>query len=138
MKTKTNFSWVIKIVIFSIVISMAFTFASAEALAGAGYILAFAVLLIFILIGILFDIVGVAVTSASEVPFHSMASHKEGGAIESLRLLRSAEKVASICNDVVGDISGIVSGTTSAIIVANLAKDISVSNLLLQIGRAHV
>ncbi len=133
MKTKTDFSWIIKIVIFSIVISIVFTFLSAEALEGAGYILAFGVLLIFILLGIVFDIIGVAVTSASEVPFHSMASHNERGAIEALRLLRSADKVASMCNDVVGDISGIVSGTTSAIIVANLARDISINNLLLQL-----
>ena len=133
MKRKTDFKWVIKIVLFSIILSMAFTFASAEALEGAGYILAFAVLLLFILIGIFFDIVGVAVTSASEVPFHSMASHREKGAKEALRLLRNAEKVASMCNDVVGDISGIVSGTTSAIIVTNLTKDISAGNLLLQL-----
>ena len=61
MKRKTDFKWVIKIVLFSIILSMAFTFASAEALEGAGYILAFAVLLLFILIGIFFDIVGVII-----------------------------------------------------------------------------
>ena len=37
-----------------------------------------------------------------------MAAHKEAGAIEALRLIRNAEKVASFCNDVVGDISSIV------------------------------
>jgi hypothetical protein len=114
MKTKTNKRWFIKIIIISMCISMAFTFASSEILGSAGYVMAFLVLAVFILLGIFFDTIGVAVTAASTAPFHSMAAKKESGATEGLRLIRNAEKVSSICNDVVGDISGIVSGTTSS------------------------
>ncbi|MGE4483547.1 MAG: hypothetical protein AB7C97_00385 [Oscillospiraceae bacterium] len=133
MKRKTNIRWVVRITIISMFTSATFTFLSAQVLTGAGYILAFSVLLLFIAIGVLFDIIGVAVTSASEVPFHSMASHKERGAAEALALLRSAEKVASICNDVVGDISGIVSGTTAVIIVTNLSRKTDSHEVLLQL-----
>ena len=133
MKRKTNIRWVVRITLVSMFTSAAFTFLSAQALAGAGYIVAFMVLLLFIVIGVLFDIIGVAVTSASEVPFHSMASHKEHGAAEALTLLKSAEKVASICNDVVGDISGIVSGTTAAIIVTTLSRKTNLNEILLQL-----
>lgn len=86
-------------------------------------IIAFFILLAIVLIGILFDIVGVAVTSADEKPFHSMAARKVPGAQESIRLLRSAEKVSSICNDVVGDICGVVSGSASATIAAQILKN---------------
>jgi CBS domain containing-hemolysin-like protein len=133
MKRRTDKRWVISIVILSIAISVVFSLASEYALNGTGYFVAFVVLLIFILIGVVFDIIGVAVTSATETPFHSMASHKEPGAAEALRLLKKADKVASICNDVVGDICGIVSGTTAATIVANIIKDLSVEGAALQL-----
>lgn len=133
MKKRTDYRWVVKIVFLSIAISMVFTLVSTKSLEGTGYIVAFSVLLLFILIGIGFDIIGVAVTSASAVPFHSMASHREKGAVEALKLIKNAEKVSSVCNDVVGDISGIISGTTSAIIVVELAGDLKSGDLLLSL-----
>ena len=81
---------------------------------------AFLILLGIVLIGILFDVIGVAVTSADEKPFHSMAARKVPGAQESIRLLRNAERVSSICNDVVGDICGVVSGSASATIAGQI------------------
>lgn len=134
MKTKTNSRWFVKIILISMCVSMAFTFASSEILGSAGYVMAFLVLAVFILLGISFDIIGVAVTAASTAPFHSMAAHKERGAVEALRLIRNAEKVSSVCNDVVGDIAGIISGTTSALIVAKLMTDLSTQNILIQLG----
>ena len=133
MKSKTNPGWVIKITLISIAVSMTFALASSKVLGNLGYVMAFVVLAIFILLGILFDIIGVAVTAASLKPFHSMAAHKERGATEAIRLIRNAEKVASICNDVVGDISGIISGATSALIVTRLVTDFSLSNLVMQL-----
>ena len=93
---------------------------SNELLSGAGLVLAFGVLFAFIMLGILFDIIGVAVTAAEERPFHSMAAHRVPGAREALRLIRKANQVSSVCNDVVGDICGIVSGSTGAVIVVRL------------------
>ena len=130
---KTNVRWVIQIVITSLVISMVFTFASAELLGNAGKAMAFVVLAVFIALGVVFDILGVATASASPVPFHSMASHRERGATEALWLLKNAEKVSSICNDVVGDISGIVSGATAAAIAAGLMRDLSTDNVIIQL-----
>ena len=49
-----------------------------------------------------------------------MAARKVPGAMESIRLLRNAERVSSICNDVVGDICGVVSGSASATIAAQV------------------
>ena len=89
-------------------------------LTAGAVVLALLILALFIGLGILFDIIGVAVTAADPRPFHSMAAHKEPGAKEALVLLRNAGRVSSVCNDVVGDICGIVSGTTTAVIVVRL------------------
>src|SRR5699024_2906132 len=73
-------------------------------------------------VGILFDMLGIASTAANEAPFHAMASEKVKGAKESVIIIRNADKFASFSNDVIGDISGIVSGTASAIVVLQIAK----------------
>ena len=53
-------------------------------------ILSFVILICIVLTGILFDIIGVAVTAADEVPFHAMASRKVPEAEDALRLIRNA------------------------------------------------
>ena len=108
-----------------------FTVISDTALKGVGYIAAFLILGAFILVGIIFDILGVAATSASEKPFHAMASRRVNGSKEALWLIRNAEKVSSFCNDVVGDISGIISGSVAAIIVARFDSDSIIYPLIL-------
>lgn len=130
---KTNIRWVIRIVLVSMAVSMTLTFVSGEILGGAGYIAAFGLLFLFIFIGIITDVIGVAVMSASLAPFHSMAAHKRPGAVEAIRLIRNAEKVSSICNDIFGDICGIISGSMSALIIARLMIDLSTENMLFQL-----
>ena len=80
-----------------------------------------------------------AVTAADVKPFHSMAAHRVPGAQEALKLLRNAEKVSSFCNDVVGDICGIISGTASASIVLLILanrQSVGTGAQLLEIGMA--
>lgn len=117
-----NWRWVGTITILSFLISCSMSYLSSEALASVNNIVAFLILLVFILLGILFDIIGVAATSTTEKELHSMAAKKVSGARQAVWLSRNAEKVASFCNDVVGDISGIISGATGAIIVANVTQ----------------
>ena len=110
--------WALTIFLVTIVVSATISFASGEVMARSSMAVAFLILLIIVAVGILFDIVGVAVTSADEKPFHSMASRRVPGAKEAIRLLRNAGRVSSICNDVIGDICGVVSGAASATIAA--------------------
>lgn len=110
--------WALTIFLVTIVVSATISFASGEVMACSSMAVAFLILLIIVAVGILFDIVGVAVTSADEKPFHSMASRRVPGAKEAIRLLRNAGRVSSICNDVIGDICGVVSGAASATIAA--------------------
>lgn len=119
-KRLINWKWVLTITVLSFLISISMSYISSEALANVGNIAAFVILLVFIGIGILFDIIGMAATSATEKEFHSMAAKKVAGAKQAVWLSRNAEKVSSFCNDVVGDISGIISGATGAIIIARM------------------
>lgn len=112
--------WVVRVFLMAVSLSAVMNLLSSAALEGADYIAAILVLMIFIGLGVVFDIIGVAVTASDPRPFHSMASHRVKGAKEALNLIRNAEKVSSFCNDVVGDICGIVSGSTGAVIVTLL------------------
>ena len=91
--------------------------------------------LLFIGLGILFDIVGVAVTAADEKVFHSMAARKVKGANVAVKFKKNADKVSSFCCDVIGDICGIISGaagtTICAIIVTKFHTDLLITGLLI-------
>ena len=129
-----NVRWVVTIMTVSFVLSVVMSYISNEALNSAGTILSFVVLFFFIGLGIVFDMIGVAVTAADPKPFHSMAAHKEKGAKAAIRLLQNANQVSSVCNDVVGDICGIVSGATGAVIVARLQKGLDLESVLISVG----
>ena len=118
--------WVVTMFLVTIVISGMISMLSDEIMSRSGILMAFIILLIIILVGILFDIIGMAVATADEKPFHSMAARKVPGASDSIKLLRNAERVSSICNDVVGDICGVVSGSASATIAALILSNIDV------------
>ena len=120
LKIRPDWKWIITIFGTTLGISAAMSFISTEVLSAGGLLLSFVVLLSIVFVGIIFDIIGVAVTAADEKPFHSMAAKKIPEAATALRLLRRAERVSSFCNDVVGDICGVVSGSASALIAARV------------------
>ena len=119
--------WVVTIFLVTICVSATISLISEEVMEGSGTLVACLILLAIIFVGIIFDIIGVAVTSADEKPFNSMAARKVPGAREAIRLLRNAERVSSICNDVVGDICGVVSGAASATIAARVLTNFTFS-----------
>ena len=133
-KSGTDWRWIITIFVITVCISAVMSLISTNLLANATLGVSFVILICIIAIGIVFDIIGVAVTAADEKPFHSMAAHRERGAKEALRLLKNADRVSSICNDVVGDICGIVSGATSAVIVARLQTGLNVQSIFISVG----
>lgn len=123
-KNKSNVQWVVTIFFVTVALSSLISFLSSSLLDASGTVAAFVILLLIVLLGIVFDIIGVAVISADEKPFHSMAAKKRPAAAEALVLLRNAEKVSNFCNDVIGDICGVVSGSASAVIAARALADI--------------
>lgn len=126
--------WIL-IILFLTFASAAFlTFISETILKSVNLIVAFILLIIIIAIHLSFDLVGVAVTACSEVPFVAMASKKIKGANQALNLVKNVDKVANFCQDVVGDITGILSGSIgTTIIVVILFKNPSLNQLLISI-----
>ena len=120
-------NWVITIFFATIGISASISLVSDLVMGKSSMIVAFLILLMIVFIGIIFDIVGMAVATAEEKPFHAMAARKVRGAKECITLLRNAERVSSICNDVVGDICGVVSGSASATIAAQILSNFELS-----------
>ena len=123
---RKTIKWVVTIFFVTILISGTISLVSDEVMANSSVAVAFVILLAIIFLGIIFDIIGMAVATADEKPFHSMAARKVPGAYEAIRLLRNAERVSSICNDVVGDICGVVSGSASATIAALILTNVEI------------
>ncbi|MEG0014925.1 MAG: hypothetical protein RR780_12400, partial [Cellulosilyticaceae bacterium] len=118
----TNAKWIILIFFLAFTISSTISYVSDIFLHKVDILIAFLILISIIFIGIIFDIVGMAVAAADETPFHSMASRKVKGAKVAVFLIRNADKVSTFCNDVIGDICGIISGTTGAVIVIKIVS----------------
>lgn len=128
-----NYSWILKILISSFIISVIFTLISKTIIPNVGIILGIILTLIFILIGVIFDMLGIAVATADEAQFNSMAAKRVKGAKIALKLKKNAEKVSSFCNDVVGDICGIVSGSTGAVIAIKITEIYNLNNLFVTV-----
>ncbi|NLI58459.1 MAG: Mg2+ and Co2+ transporter CorB [Clostridium sp.] len=119
---KENTQWIIFIIFLTFFLSATISVISSTLLENVGIIISFLILLIIIIIGIVFDIIGIAITTAEEAPFHSMASRKLYGAKQAIKLIRNANKASTICNDVIGDICGVISGAASSYIIITISK----------------
>lgn len=117
---KRHVLWGVFITFVSFGLSMLVIYTSTGLFRTVRPIFAFLVVLLIIFAGVVFDVIGIAVTAADETPFHSMASKKMRGAKQALALLRNAPRVSSFCNDVVGDICGVVSGVAGTSIIYRL------------------
>ena len=119
-KQGPDWRWIFTIFFITVLISAVMSLISTNLLSSATLGVSFVILICIIAIGIVFDIIGVAVTAADEKPFHSMASRKVPEATQALKLIRNAGRVSSFCNDVIGDICGVISGSAAATIAARV------------------
>ncbi len=124
---KTNNNWVIFIAITTFILSLLFSFISNTVIANLNIILGVFVLILVILIGVIFDLIGVAVTVGNEEDFHAQASKKIKGAKTSIKMIRNSAKVSNFCADVIGDICGVLSGAISAMIAFKLTENYGMS-----------
>jgi len=118
IKKRSDYRWIIKIVILAFFITLIFSSLAELILPKFNIILGAIIIAFFIILGVIFDMIGIAVASTSESPFHSMASKKIYGAKTGILMLKETEKVTSFCNDVIGDICNIMSGG-AGIVMAN-------------------
>ena len=126
-KDSTEVKWFATIFIVAFVLSIIFSFISTTAIAGLSVIPAILVLILVVFIGILFDVIGIAVTVGKESDFNAMAAKKIPGAKTSLNMIKNSAKVSNICADVVGDIAGVLSGAISALIAIKITDSFGFS-----------
>jgi len=120
-KKYVDFSWIIRIIIITFGISFLMSFVSGVTLPSVPTLVGVLIVLIFILIGVLFNMIGVAVTASDLSVFNSMSSRKVKGARLAVRFKQNADRVSSFCNDVIGDICGVVSGSCCITIANNIS-----------------
>lgn len=129
-KKKSDAGWVLRTVILTFVISVCLSFISEGLSENINLFVAVATLLFFIFLGIFFDIIGVSVTTADPKNFNSMAAHKIKGAKAALWCISKAPAVSNFCNDVIGDISGVISGSMGVVIADAVSSMFSLPKLL--------
>ena len=112
--------WTVIVVILSFALSILFGSVTSGIMADLHISMAFVVLFVIIAVNVLFEMFGTAVAAAEEYSFHSLASRRVKGASQSVKIIRHAPQVSNLCNDVIGDIAGIISGSSTAIIVTEL------------------
>ena len=121
----SNIKWVITVLISTFILSILFSFISTYSINNLNVIPAIIILFLVILIGIIFDIIAVAVTVGDERDFHAKASKKIRGSRSSIKLIRNSAKVANVCADVIGDICGVLSGAISSMIALKITSELS-------------
>lgn len=109
-------NWIIKAFLMTFFIAFIFNAVSNIVIENCNYIALIVFSFLFIFLGIIFDLIGTAVLTAKESTFHAKSAKKIKGAKESIYLIKNSNQIASICNDVIGDICGIVSGSVGAML----------------------
>lgn len=137
-KERVNKKWVTIVVIVAFVTSFLLSLISELTIPNLSLFLGVIITFIFIFTGILFDIIGVSVTSADEKVFHSMSSRKVKGATIAVKFKKNADKVSSFCCDVVGDVCGIISGAAASTIASILVVDFKFNDLITSVTIAAV
>jgi CBS domain containing-hemolysin-like protein len=132
-KKKTNYIWILSITVITFLLAICWEYFSHLFMLNSSLLTSIILLTLIIFIGIFFDLLGIAVTASKEKPFHAMASRKVRGAKESITLVRNAGSVANFFNDVIGDISGIISGVTIITILIKINETFTVRTSVISI-----
>ena len=106
-KEHSKIKWFIEVFIITFVLSICFSYISTYGVSNLNLVSSIIILVAVIAVGIIFDIIGVAVTVAKEHEFHAKATKKVDGAKASIKLIKNSTKVANICADVIGDVCGV-------------------------------
>ena len=125
-----NKSWVIKAFLLTCLICLLISGASNYIASNANIVILLLITIIIVIVGIIFDIIGTSVLTAEESTFHAKASNKIKGSKESIKLIKNASNIANFCNDIIGDICGIVSGSMGAMIAINVANKLNISSTI--------
>ena len=120
-------NWIIKVFLITFILSITFTFLTNTISNNTSIIFNIIIMFLVIFIGIFFDMIGTAVLTCNEASFHAMSSKKVRGSKIAIKFIKNNNKVASFCNDIVGDICGIISGGLGAVLAISLADKFNIT-----------
>lgn len=126
-------NWIYKVFLLTFILSIVFSSISNFIASNFNNFILLSITIVVILLGILFDMIGVAVITSKEANFHAMASKKIKGSKKAISLIKSSANISSVCNDVVGDICGIISGSLTAVLTLNVAGAFNLDSILLAV-----
>lgn len=127
-KDDNRIKWVFTVCVISFVLSIIMSLVSETVIPKINILFGILLIILFIFISIIFDMIGVAITASDETPFHSMASKKVKGSHHSVKLIKNSDKLASICNDVIGDVCGVVSGSAGVLVSSTIANNYNLNS----------
>lgn len=119
-KSSNYYKWPLTVAIVAFILSFVFSYLSNTAITNIDIIPGLILLVIVVLLGIVFDLIGTAVPLAKEEKIHAMATKKIKGSKTAIFLIKNSEKFSNICCDVVGDICGVVSGAIGTMIALEI------------------
>lgn len=122
-KTEKKNNWLYIVLVMTFVLSILFSFISNEAITNLDIVPSLIILVVVVFVGIMFDLIGIAVTVGNEEDFHAQASKKIKGSKTAIKLIRNSAKVSNFCADVIGDICGVLSGGIGAVIALKLINE---------------
>lgn len=117
---KERIKWIVTAFLLSFFITAVISTGTGEIAEIANVYVSLILLIFFIFLGVLFDVIGLAVATADPSPFHSMAAQRLKSGKKAVWLCNNSAKVSSFCNDIIGDICGVVSGAMGTGIAAKL------------------
>lgn len=124
--------WYLEVFVLSLTLCFIFAILSQLMLMHANLALALFLILILIVVSVVFDMIGVAVAASNIKPFLEMNRHRRRGVVQAIWLVKNADRVSSVCADVVGDICSILSGAGGvAISIILVSKAPGLGNAIL-------
>ena len=121
--TEKKNNWLYIVLVMTFVLSIIFSFISNKAIVNLDIVPSIIILVVVVFVGIIFDLIGIAVTVGNEEDFHAQASKKIKGSKTAIKLIRNSAKVSNFCADVIGDICGVLSGGIGAVIALKLINE---------------
>lgn len=132
MRRKQSNQWILQIFFLTFFLAVVISVIAEVTIKNFNILGSIIILFAIIALGVIFDVVGIAVTAADVKPFNAMAARKVKGAKKAVGLVVQADRVSNFCNDVVGDIAGIISGAAIASIAVKMARfDMGIFNISL-------
>ena len=97
-KTEKKNNWIYIVLVMTFVLSILFSFISNEAITNLDIVPSLIILVVVVFVGIMFDLIGIAVTVGNEEDFHAQASKK----------IKAGEKIEEVALKRVNEFYGVV------------------------------